>query len=55
VTNWKALAAAAEPPVPENLLPDVIPALEELEAALRVLERDIAPETLLWNGREDEE
>jgi hypothetical protein len=55
VTNWKALAAAAEPPVPENLLPDVIPALEELEAALRVLERDVAPETLLWNGREDEE
>ena len=55
MTNWKALAAAAEPPVPENLLPDVIPALEELEAALRVVERDIAPETLLWNGREDEE
>jgi len=54
VTNWKALAAAAEPPVPEDLLPDVIPALEKLEAALRVLERDILPETLLWNGPEEE-
>jgi len=54
VTNWKALAAAADPPVPEDLLPDVIPGLEKLEAALRVLERDIPPETLLWNGPEDQ-
>jgi len=53
VTNWKALAAAAEPPVPEDLLPDVIPALEKLEAALRVLEREIPPATLLWNGSEE--
>jgi len=54
VTNWKVLAAAAEPPVPENLLPDVIPALEKLEAALRLLEREIPSETLLWTGVEDE-
>jgi len=54
VTHWKALAAAAEPPVPEDLLPDVIPALEKLEAALRVLERDVPAETLLWNECEDE-
>ena len=54
MTNWKALAAAAEPPVPENLLPDVIPALEKLEAELRLLEREIPPETLLWTGVEDE-
>ena len=54
MTDWKALAAAAEPPVPEDLLPDVIPALEKLEASLRVLEREIPPETLLWNGVEDE-
>jgi hypothetical protein len=52
VTKWRALAAAAEPPVPEDLLPDVIPALEKLEAALRVLEQAIPPETLLWNGAE---
>jgi len=54
VTHWKALAAAAEPPVPEDLLPDVVPALEKLEAALRVLERDVPAETLLWNECEDE-
>jgi hypothetical protein len=54
VTNWRALAAAAEPPVSEDLLPDVIPSLEKLETALRVLEREIPPETLLWSGVEDE-
>jgi hypothetical protein len=53
VTNWKALAAAAEPPVPEDLLPDVIPALEKLEGSLGELEREIPSETLLWSGAED--
>jgi hypothetical protein len=52
VTNWKALAADAQPPVREDLLPDVIPALEKLEAALRALEVTISLETLLWNGPE---
>ena len=52
VTNWKALAATADPPIPENLLPDVIPALEKLEGAFRVLEEAIPPETLPWNGPE---
>jgi hypothetical protein len=47
------LAAAAEPPVPEELLPEVIPALEKLEAGLRLLERTMPPDTLLWNGPED--
>jgi hypothetical protein len=54
VTNWKALAAAAEPPVPEELLPEVIPALEKLEAAFRPLEGAIPADTLLWSGPEDE-
>jgi hypothetical protein len=40
--------------VPENLLADVIPALEKLECGLRALERGIPPDTLLWNGTEDE-
>ncbi|MCU1335785.1 MAG: hypothetical protein JWO19_1366 [Bryobacterales bacterium] len=52
MTNWKALAAAAEPPVPEQLLPDVVPALEKLEAALRLLEGAIPLDTLLWSGPE---
>jgi hypothetical protein len=46
------LAAAAEPPVPEDLLPNVIPPLENLEATLRALEVAIPPDTLLWNGPE---
>jgi hypothetical protein len=54
VTNWRALAAAAEPPIPEELLPEVIPALENLEAAFRPLERVIQPDTLLWSSPEDE-
>jgi hypothetical protein len=54
VTNWRELAAAAEPPVPDELLPEVIPALEKLEAALRALERTVPPDTPLWNGPEDE-
>jgi hypothetical protein len=54
VTNWRALAAAAEPPVPEDLLPNVIPPLENLEAVLRALEGAIPPETTLWNGPEED-
>jgi hypothetical protein len=46
------LAAAAEPPVPEDLLPNVIPPLENLEATLRALEVAIPPDTLLWSGPE---
>jgi hypothetical protein len=53
VTNWKALAAAAVPPVPDELLPEVIPALEKLEQAFRKLEREILPDTLLWTDPED--
>jgi hypothetical protein len=54
VTHWRALAAAAEPPIPEEVLPEVIPALEKIEAAFRPLERTIQPDTLLWSGPEDE-
>jgi hypothetical protein len=41
--------------IPEDLVPDVIPALEKLEAAFRPLERTIPIETLLWSDAEDEE
>ncbi len=52
MTDWKALAAAVEPPVPDDLLPEVIPALEKLEAAFRDLERGIPPDTMAWTGPE---
>jgi hypothetical protein len=54
MTHWKALIPTADPPVPEDLLPDVIPALEKLEAAFRELEHSIPPDTPLWSGPEDE-
>jgi hypothetical protein len=54
VTHWRTLAAAAEPPIPEDLIPDVIPVLEKLEAVLRPLESGIPPDTLLWSGPEAE-
>ena len=54
MSTWKELAANVRPPVPEDLLPDVIPALEKLEAQFRPLERTILPETPLWSGVEDE-
>jgi len=55
VTNWKALAATARPPIPEQDLPSVIPALEYLEAGLRPLERALPPDALMWTGPEDAE
>ena len=47
------MAAAAEPPVPEELLRDVIPTLEKLESAFRPLEQSLPPDTLLWTDSED--
>jgi hypothetical protein len=55
MTNWEALAAAAEPPVPQEVLPQVIAGLETLEAAFRPLVENLPPEALLWNGPEDVE
>lgn len=54
MTTWKALAASLEPPVPEDLLAEVIPALEKLEAAFRPLEQTLPPDTLPWSGPEGE-
>ena len=48
MTNWNALARAEKPPVPEELLPEVIPALEGLETALERLEQRLSLDTLPW-------
>jgi hypothetical protein len=50
MTDWKALAAAAEPAVPEELLEQVIPPLKALEAAFRPLLRDVPPDALACDG-----
>jgi len=54
MTDSKALAAAVDPAVPEELLPQVIPPLEALEAAFRPLVENVPPDTLMWTGPEDE-
>jgi len=54
MTDLKALAASLGPPVPEELLPQVIPPLEALEAAFRPLVQNVPPDTLMWTGPEDE-
>jgi len=52
--DWKALAKAARPPVPEELLPNVIPALESLESALGRLEQRLPPDALPWPAEDEE-
>jgi len=54
MTDWRAIAKAVEPPVPEELLEQVIPPLEGLDAAFRPLVQDVPPDTLMWTGPEDE-
>ena len=54
MTDLKRLAAALDPPVPEELLSQVIPPLEALEAAFRPLVQNLPPDTLMWTGPEDE-
>jgi len=50
ISDWKARAAAANPPVPNEILDQVIPPLEALEAAFRPLQREIPPDGLAWDG-----
>ena len=50
MTDWKALAAALDPPVPQDAVPKVAPALEALEAALEPLAEALPIDTLPWSG-----
>jgi hypothetical protein len=52
--DWRAIAKAVDPPVPEELLPQVIPPLEVLEAAFRPLVQNIPADALPWTGPEDD-
>jgi hypothetical protein len=54
MSDWRAIAAAVDPPVPEELLPQVIAPLESLEAAFRPMVEDMPPDTLPWAGPEDQ-
>ena len=48
MTDWKKLAAALDPPIPAADLEKIVPALEALEAAFRLLQRSIPPDAELW-------
>jgi hypothetical protein len=48
MTDWKARAAAADPPVPAAILGQVIAPLEALETAFRALEDRIPADGLPW-------
>jgi hypothetical protein len=50
MTDWKALAEAVEPPVPEEMLDQVIPPLEALEAAFQPLLQNLPPDAPAWHG-----
>jgi hypothetical protein len=53
MTNWKALAAALDPPVGEEDLKRIVPTLEKLEAAFRPHQGSIPLDGLMWIGPED--
>jgi hypothetical protein len=55
MTDWKKIAAALDPPIPEADVENFLPALERLEAAFRPLQRSLTPESDVWTGPEDTE
>jgi hypothetical protein len=55
MTDWKKIAAALDPPIPEADAERIAPTLDALEAALRLLQRSIPPGADVWTGPEDTE
>jgi hypothetical protein len=54
MTNWKARAVAVDPPIPDELLANVVSALETLEAAFQTLVSQVPLDELPWSGPEDD-
>lgn len=55
MTDWKNLAASADPPIPAADIEKAVPILEALESAFRPLVASIPPGTDVWTGPEDSE
>jgi hypothetical protein len=53
MTNWKTLAAALDPPIPEPDLEKLAPVMEALEAAFRPMQQTLTAESDVWTGPED--
>jgi hypothetical protein len=52
VTNWKALALAQDPPLPESDLDRLLPALETLDRILRSAFETLPHDAMPWTGPE---
>jgi len=53
MTDWKKIAAALEPPIPEADVETIVPTLEALETAFAPLQKSIPPGGDVWTGPED--
>jgi hypothetical protein len=53
MTDYKKLAAALQPPIPEADVEKIIPTLQALEKSFRALREKIPSGADLWTGPED--
>lgn len=53
MTNWKATAAALDPPIPDADIERLLPVVTALEEAFRPLQATLTPEDDVWTGPED--
>ena len=53
MTNWRDLARAVDPPVPETAAEAVAPLLEALESSVQPLLDSVPIDTLPWTKPED--
>jgi hypothetical protein len=50
MTNWKTLAAALDPPIPEPDVEKLLPVMTALETNFRALQSTLTPEDDVWTG-----
>jgi molecular chaperone GrpE (heat shock protein) len=52
MTDWKRVAAALDPPIPEAAVEKLLPVMDALEAAFRPLQQSLTAEDDIWTGVE---
>jgi len=55
MTDWKKMAAAVDPPIPEKDVDKSLPVLEGLEKGFRPLLKTIPGGADIWTGPEESE
>lgn len=53
MTDWKRVAAALDPPIPDADIENLLPVVEALEASFRPLQATLTPADDVWTGPED--